>query len=347
MTTEREINLFQMVVLKNVIELYIETGRPVSSRTLKSRFRLGQSSAKIRNTLHELEEMGLLFKPHVSAGRIPTDRGYRRYVDELDKPGPLSRDLIDRIRYKIGRDRGDIRDLMLRTSRMLGEFTQCMGLMMGIFHSYGDVERLRIAQLEGNAAMVIINIEGGADRKVYVDFPKRYRPHIVDRAVQIINERISGYPLEEAHERLESYMKECTGTDRDITARIAAEADLLFDTPYDIRYHFDALTAVADSPEMNNPKILQRLVRLMGERSLMLSIMRERMNDGIMITIGRENPMSELRDFSIITKNFRGEDCDGLFGVLGPTRMSYKLVLSLLNSLGIELEDTEARIRYM
>ncbi len=339
MKAKNDLTPLESGILKKVIDLYITTGSPVSSRTIRDRYRLDSSTANIRKTLHLLEEKGYLFKPHISAGRIPSDMGYRDYVDGIRVAQPLGRKVAEDVRHSIGQEWGDVRDVMYRTSRLISGITRCMGLIMGVMHSYGNVGRLRIVQLEGCGGLVMLSMSAGLERKIFVEFPKRYMPHVIDRAVQIINERISGYPVEEAHQRLEFLFKECDGIEKEITEVLSREAEELFDAPYRLEFHFDGFGKDEELSELQNPRLLQNLVRIMGEKNLMLSVLKERMHDDIVITIGKENLENELEDFSLITRKFNTCDYNGVFGVLGPTRMSYDLVLSLLTMLGAEFQS--------
>jgi heat-inducible transcriptional repressor len=324
-------------ILRNVIDLFVETGEPVSSKMIKSRFRLEESTANIRKILHRLEDMGFLYKPHISAGRIPSDEGYRLYVDDIKTLYPLNRRLGERIRRRIGQDWGDIRDVMAVTSQLLSEFTSYMGLTMGIMHSRSIIERLEIIQLEARGGLIVLTLVPDMVRKVYVEFSKDYPSYILERAVQVINERIAGHPLERAPERLDSFLREASGMEREIATAVSREAEFLFDWPYDFKYHYRGSEKQIDRKELNDPRVLQNLVRLMGERSIMLGVLKSRLEENVSVTIGRENKVQELEDFAIVTRRFKAADCDGLLGVLGPTRMSYKLVLALLNRTAEEL----------
>jgi heat-inducible transcriptional repressor len=211
--------------------------------------------------------------------------------------------------------------------------------MMGVFDSPHVVERLRIVQLEGSLGLVILTLRPPLERKALVAFPKRYRSHIIDRAVQIINERIAGFPLAEAPERLDNVMKDGAGIERDIAQAVRDEAEYLFDRAYDLRYSFKGFDKPVDFPELEDPRILRNLVRIMGERRLMLDVLRHRLNREMVVTIGHENEFEELADFSIVTHRYSTADCSGLLGVLGPTRMSYGLVLALLSTTAEELRS--------
>ncbi|HUV37773.1 MAG TPA: heat-inducible transcriptional repressor HrcA [Patescibacteria group bacterium] len=335
--TVHDISLQERKLLKRVVDLFIETGRPVSSLMLKRHYGLETSTAHIRKSLHVLEDRGLLYKPHVSAGRVPSDAGYRLYVNDIRNINPLNGKVVEEIRRKIGQDFNDIREVMLRTSHLLGELTNYMGFILGVFNCGHVVEKLRIVQLEGTAGLVILTLEPQQERKVLVMFPKRYRSHIIDRAVQIINERIAGYPLTAAPRRLEDVARDGIGIEREIAQAVRNEAEYLFDLAYELRYSFRGFDRPADLYELKDPRILRNLVRIMGERHLMLSVMRDRLNEEMVVTIGRENGFEELADFSIITHRFSAADHNGLLGVLGPTRMSYQLVLALLSATAEEL----------
>jgi heat-inducible transcriptional repressor len=332
---------FESEILIKAIELFIKTGRPVSSWRMKKSYGLSVSTANIRSMLHNMEERGYLFKPHVSSGRVPTDLGYRYYVNELKTLGGLSRSTVAEIKMRIGRDWREVRDVMSVTSRLLSEMTSYMGLVIGIVSASCTVEKLEIVQMEGSRALIVLHLSPERKRNSFVDFPKRYPTHIIDRAVQIINERISGHSLEAAPEVLDDFLRESAGCERDIAEAISAGAEQLFDWAYDLEYHFRGVPELFDNKELNNPRLLQNLVRIMGEKSLMLKVLKTRMQQELMVTIGRENNIDELADFSIVTQKFYAGDCEGLLGVLGPTRMSYRLVLSLLHNMTSELHQLD------
>jgi heat-inducible transcriptional repressor len=324
-------------ILRYVIDIFVETGEPVSSRMIKSHFGLEESTANIRKILHRLEALGYLYKPHVSAGRVPSDSGYRLYVDGIRALGPPSRALAERIRTKIGQDWRDVRELMAATSMLLSDVTDYMGITMGVVQAHRVVERFEIVLLEGRAGIVILTLAPGDARKVYVRFEREYPPYVVESAGRMINERIAGHELEQAPERLESFLRESAGIEREIASTVSREAAFLFDSPYDLEYSYRGIERRGDSLELSNPRILQNLVRLMGERNIMLGVLKNRFESDVSVTIGRENRMRELEDFAIVTRRFRTADCEGILGVLGPMRMSYRLVLSLLGTTAEEL----------
>jgi heat-inducible transcriptional repressor len=324
-------------VLRKVVDLYIETGQPVSSRMVKDFYNLDTSTANIRKVLHKLEEMGFLYKPHVSAGRMPSDLGYRLYVDGMRNVGPLSRRLADKIERKMGQDWNDVRDVISVTSHLLSEFTSYMGLTVGVLHERCVVERFDITGLEGEGAFVILRLVPGMVRKVYVEFSRRYSPRVAERAARMINERVAGHNLETASERLESFLRDSAGAEREIAEVISREAEYLFDWGYYFKYDLTKFDEYNDNQELANPVMLQRLVRLMGERSLMLSVLKTRMTEDVTVTIGSENKVEELEDFTLITRRFANPECNGILGILGPTRMAYGLVFSLLERMAEEL----------
>ncbi|UCF04453.1 MAG: heat-inducible transcription repressor HrcA [bacterium] len=343
MVPGKDLTEYESELLKDLVSLYIREGKPVSSKALKGSFELDTSTANIRKMLHRLEEKGYLYKPHISAGRIPSDLAYRYYVNDIKSVKALDIELVEAIRRRIGQDWDDIRDVMTQTSKLLGELTNYMGLIMGIFSTSVIIERLRIIQLEGTAGLVVLTLFPGVDKHVHIDFSKRYSPYILDRAEQMINERITGHTLEEATPRLKAFVRESIGLEREIVETINAEADTLFEWPYDLKYYFKGSNEQIELFELNNLRILQRLVRLMGEEGLMRQVLQRRMDHDFLITIGRENEVEELEDFSIITHRFTTGTCAGLLGILGPMRMSYNLVLSLLDRMAEELHRLDWR----
>ncbi len=330
----------ESATLRRIVDQYIETGEPVSSKALKRRHALSESTANIRIVMHALEDNGFLYKPHVSSGRIPTDAGYRYYVDNLRDFEKLSRSVLKKINDRIGRDMGDLRDIMLKTSRLLGEITSYMGLIMGVYQSYGVVTRLEISQDIGTRGLIVLKLSSGVDRSVYIDFAKRYREHILHRASLILNERISGCPLDEVSSRLNDLVRESAGIEREITSIILNRAANIFDWPFEFKYYLEGFDFSKRTTEFRDPDFLTRLVAIMGQRHLMLDMMKKRMTEGFVITIGGENSLAELKNFTVATRRFGEDDRKGLLGVLGPTRMSYKLVVPLLTHMANELDKS-------
>jgi heat-inducible transcriptional repressor len=345
MTNGIELTSSEIKMLNYVVELYIRTGVPVSSRMIKRFYHLKDSTANIRKMLHSLEERRFLYKPHISAGRVPADRGYRQYVDGIKTVSPLGGIMVESIRVKIGQDWNDVRDLMSRTSRLLSELTNYMGLIMGLFVEGSIVKRLRLIQLDGGKGLLLLSLYPRNERRVYVELPKKYPVRVVERAMQIINERLAGYPLEEAPARLAGFLKDGAGLEREIAEVVYRETEYLFDWPFNLSYCFLGLERKPELLELSDPRILQNLVRIMGEQHLMLNAMKRRLGDETTITIGRENEMDELNDFSLVTRKFHIDDYDGLLGILGPTRMEYSRVLSLLAGMAEELQQLEIKGR--
>ncbi len=338
MKIARKLTSLESEMLHGVVDLYIDTGCPVSSRTLKARCRLDISTANIRKILFNLEMLGYLSKPHVSAGRVPTDKGYRRYVDSLGTPDPLNRRMIEAIRKRVGREWDDVREIMMKTSRLLGDLTSYMGLFMGVYQACSILERLRIVQTEGNRGLVVLSLRPWKERHVYIDFPKRYLPYVMDRAVQIINERVAGLPVDVASKSLAEYLKTGSGAEKEIAQAVAAEAEYLFNRDYNFDYYFSGGDKHVADAGFNSLSVLRNLVRIMGEKSLILQVLKNRFDHDLTVTIGGENEIEEMEAFSVVTRRFSTDKYDGLVGILGPTRMSYGLVVSLLNRMAEELQ---------
>lgn len=343
MTNIKELDEVQLDLLRKLVALHIRTGYPVSSGALKRLFGLQMSTANIRKILHELEERGFLYKPHVSAGRVPSDLGYRAYVDSIGEMELRDRELLDKIRLRLGQDWDDIKDLMTRTSQLLSELTDYLGLMMGVLQPGICIEGLRIFQLEAMRGLIVVNLESGIERKVYVEFPKDYKPQAVHRAELMLNERIAGHSLTEAPNIIESFLREQQGNEKEIVEVLADETDFLFDWGYDVRFYFKGIEQSLELPEYSNPRILQNLVRLMGARHMMINVLKRRLPHTKLVTIGRENDLEELSEFTLATRKFVAGGCGGLLGILGPMRMPYEKVLFLLDSMAEELHKVKIR----
>jgi heat-inducible transcriptional repressor len=330
-------------MLTRVIDLYISTGKPVSSRKLREMYNLNVSTAKIRMILHHLEESGLLYKPHISSGRMPTDLGYRVYVNEIKGENYISRRFIEMIATKIRKDWFDVREVMTRTSRLLSDLTNYMGLVMGKFTPSLIVEGIKIYRKESNRGIVVIKLKKMEKKVIHIEFARRYPARVIDYAVQMVNENVVGYPMEEAVDRLRFLTGHRVGDESEITKIISREMDQLFSSSIDLMYHFENNPDQIATLELNEPKALKNLVRIMGERTLLIDLMMRRMKEELMVTIGSENELKEFENFSIVTKKFTTPVGEGLLGVLGPTRMSYGMVMELLRCFAEQLTLFEPR----
>src|SRR5918997_6676931 len=187
----------ERMVLEAVIRTYVQTAEPAGSRTLARRFGLGVSPATIRNTMSDLEEKGYLFHPHTSAGRIPTDRAYRVYVDNLMRLAPPSHQEQNTLRAELVGTRSAVEEILRRAAQVLGVLTQELGVAVAPALDQVVLERLELVQVSSDRLLLVFNLRSGVVRTIFVGVPGLVAPGSVQRVAQILNERLSGLTLKE------------------------------------------------------------------------------------------------------------------------------------------------------
>ncbi|MBA3555200.1 MAG: heat-inducible transcription repressor HrcA [Gemmatimonadales bacterium] len=188
--TERELR-----VLEAVVQTYIETAEPAGSQTIARRYGLGVSPATIRNTMSELEDKGYLFHPHTSAGRIPTDRAYRVYVNEIMRLTPLTSQAQDTLRAELIGSRNPVEEILRRAAQVLGVLTQELGVAVAPALDKLVLERLELVQVSSERLLLVFNLRSGVVRTIFVEVPSRLNPISVHEVARILNERLAGFSL--------------------------------------------------------------------------------------------------------------------------------------------------------
>jgi heat-inducible transcriptional repressor len=323
-------------VLEAVIRCYIRNAEPAGSRTLARYFGLGVSPATIRNTMSDLEDKGLLFHPHTSAGRIPTDQGYRAYVDELMPVHPLAEQEKIALAEKISEGGTAIESILHRAAQSLGVLAQELGVALGPTMDRAVLERLELARVSTERLLLVLTLSGGVMRTVFVEVRGEISEEVLAAVVLVLNERLAGLSLEEVRKSLASRLRETSAPPdaRDLLNIFIQEGDQLFDLPPVVGGKDVLLgraSLLADQPEFASGEGMRELIALTETREQLSEFLRRRHDaSGISITIGNEHADPRLDRFTIVTSGYRAGSLSGVIGVIGPTRMPYEKVIALV-----------------
>ncbi|MGH7467253.1 MAG: heat-inducible transcriptional repressor HrcA [Longimicrobiales bacterium] len=324
-------------VLDAVIRTYVETAEPAGSHTVAKRFGLGVSPATIRNAMAELEEKGFLYHPHTSAGRIPTDQAYRYYVDTLMTPVRIARPEQRMLRRQLAEDRdGALDRLIQRAVQVLGLVTGELGV--AIAPKLDDVllERLDAVSLSAEKALLVLTLKNGLVRAVYVDLPIGAPQEVLASVTVILNERLSGQTLAAIKQTLPERLRDAGPGDRkadELLNIFVQSADQLLDAHDTPRgeIHLGRTSVIANQPEFADESRLRQLIELTEERGLLASTLAGRAHSTApTITIGVENGVARLANFTLVTSEYRLGNLTGVMGVIGPTRMPYEKVAAIV-----------------
>jgi heat-inducible transcriptional repressor len=323
----------QLRVLEAVVQTYIQTAEPAGSQTIASRFGLGVSPATIRNTMSELEEKGYLFHPHTSAGRIPTDRAYRLYVDNLIRLSPPSSIDQHTLRQELPGNRSELEEILGRAAQVLSVLTQELGVAVAPALDNLVLERLELVQVSSERLLLVFNLRSGVVRTIFVQVPSTMAPEVVHRVAQLLNERLAGLRLQEIRSSLAERLRDADHTE--VGTRLLnifiEEGDEIFDLSSGrTQVVLGTAQMLADQPEFSSNIRMRDLLEITERRDLLKSALEARRMGGLSITIGAENLDPRLTDFTLVTSSYRAGGLTGVIGVLGPTRMPYEKIIGLV-----------------
>ena len=320
-------------VLEAVIESYVQTAEPAGSRTIARRFPLGVSAATIRNTMSDLEERGYLFHPHTSAGRIPTDRAYRMYVDSL-VPVQVNPEDERQLHEELRSERTPIEGILQKAAQVLGVLTQELGLAVGPSLDHAILERLELIQVASDRLLLVLALTGGLARTIFVEVSAALPREAVTTVGAVLNERLSGLSLREIRTTLRERLRDGGSGpgDAELLNIFIDEADHLVDLPAsdEPQVMLGSAQLLAGQPEFNSNEQMRTLLELTERRDLLRNALRARRGPGLTVSIGGENMDARLNSFTIVTSSYEYGSVAGVIGVMGPTRMPYQKIVALV-----------------
>jgi len=325
-------------VLEAVIRTYVDTAEPAGSRTVSRRFDLGVSPATVRNTMSDLEEKGYLVHPHTSAGRVPTDRAYRFFVDRLMEPPRLSAEEQQKLLQQLDPPASSaVERLVGQAVRALSLLSNELGVALAPRLDEAVLERVELIQVSSDKVLLVATIRGGVVRTVYVDLPVEVPPETLVTLTVVLNERLSGLSLQEIRSTLPHRLRDAhageSGASELLNIFIQSGAELFSLQNLDAsRIHLGSASVLAAQPEFESGPRLKGLIELTERQDLLAEAVGNREHGGkLQITIGGENDAVALADFTLVTAEYRVGGLQGVIGVIGPTRMPYEKVVAIVD----------------
>jgi heat-inducible transcriptional repressor len=345
MAGSSELSARERKVLVAVIQSYVQTAEPAGSRTLARRFGLGVSPATIRNTMSDLEEKGFLFHPHTSAGRIPTDKAYRVYVDALLNLHPVQSPERQRLQDDIGASGTAIENILRRAAQSLGVLTQELGVAIGPRLDDTVLERLDLVRISGGRLLMVLTLGGGMMRTVFVEVPGDIADTALAELALVLNERLAGCSLRDLRTSLASRLRDSSASPAtaELINIFVQEGESIIDSALPSNAETVLLgqaSVLAEQPEFSGPENMRRLITLTETPARLAEAIRKRSGgQGINITIGNEHDDPQLEQFTVVTAEYQVGSLSGVIGVIGPTRMPYEKVISLVTHTSRLLTD--------
>lgn len=328
MLTERQLFLLQLLVND-----YIVSAEPVGSRSISKRDDVHYSPATIRNELADLEEMGYLEKTHLSSGRVPSEKGYRFYVDHLLSPAMLTDLEMDNIRDAYRRKFSENEELIRVTAELLSEFSSYTAIMLGPELLEMKLKHIQLVKLSENQGVLIIVTDTGHVENRVVSFPDEIRAEDIEKIVNILNDKLNNVPLYQLQSRLNAEVRNALRENTSDYEHVMAllKDGLAINDPEQIFY--SGKNNILSQPEFQDiDKVISLLNVFEGK-----DLVRELMNmpsGGLHIRIGKENKLNGIEDCSLITTTYSADgEHLGTVAVIGPKRMAYPRVITLIDVL--------------
>lgn len=318
-------------ILEAIIEDYIATAEPVGSRTISRKHGFALSPATVRNVMADLEEMGFLASPHTSAGRVPTDKAYRFYVNTLLRVNRGDRDLEgDFDRYKVtGKDVGEI---LKETSRMLSSLSRYTSVVLAPHFNTTILRHIDFVKLGDKRLLAILVTQAGLVQNKLVETEEEVSPEDLVKMSNYLNELLQGLPIAQVKARiLEEMKKEKNLYDTLFSQALKLSEQSLEDADTD--FFIEGQSNILEQPEFADVGKMKEIFRAFEEKSRIIRLLDSCLNaQGIHIFIGGETHLTEMEGMSLITSTYgTGKNVVGVLGVIGPTRMGYAKVIPIVD----------------
>lgn len=326
-------------VLQAIVEEYINTAEPVSSNSLTSNHGLNCSSATIRNEMADLEKSGYLDKTHTSSGRIPSEKGYRYYVDELLKEDDISIEEIKYISSKLETKVNEIEDLTKIAANTISEVTHYTTVSIGPKATSQIIKEIKFILLGTRMMMAVILTDTGMVKETIIKFDEDITQRQVETMNYMFNNKLKGQPIETIDRPLEEYLYDEMTYSVNVIKPIIEQIKKVLQ---DEQIYLEGANKSFDLPEFNSLEVAKNFINVLDTKELVSDMLNSGFADDIHVYIGEENQKEELKDFSVVTFKHKvnGKNV-GTIGIIGPKRMDYSKVISVMKYINKKLKEIE------
>ncbi len=333
----------KVTILKAIIKTYLETGEPVGSRTISKYTDLQLSSATIRNEMSDLEEMGYILQPHTSAGRIPSDKGYRFYVDRIMQERDQEVTEVKELMIK----RVDRLELVLKKlAQLLANNTNYAAMISGPQYHRNKLKFIQLSQIDPHKLLVVTVVEGNLIRNKVVTIQEEISPEELLNLNIMLNSSLNGLTIDEINLGVISRLKEQAGSHSQVIDLVLNEvAAVIAADEEDLPIYTSGATNIFKYPELSDGEKASQLIHTLEQKEMLQELITDvnhsEEDSGIQVYIGEETPLQAMKDCSVVTANYElGEGIRGTIGIIGPKRMDYERVLRTLRNLMRQLDTT-------
>ena len=344
---ELELSERQITILDAVIRNYLATGEPVGSRTISKYTDLNLSSATIRNEMSDLEEMGYIVQPHTSAGRIPSDKGYRLYVDHLIEQNEKKDKEISDMKEFVIEKTEKMDKILKQAAKMLATNTNYATLVSAPDVNHNKVKFIQLSQVDDQHLLAVIVMNNNMVRNKMVNLYEALDNETILKLNILLNTSLNGLAMNEINLGTIARLKEQAGIHSGIVSDVLDALVQTFAESEDLKIYTSGATNILKYPELSDSDSAATLLSAFEEKEELASLVTESLSDsektdngtGIQVYIGNESPIQTMKDCSVVTATYDlGEGVKGTIGIVGPKRMDYEKVMDNLKTLKSQLD---------
>lgn len=338
---ENELDERKTTILKAVIRNYLETGEPVGSRTISKYTDLNLSSATIRNEMSDLEEMGYIVQPHTSAGRIPSDKGYRFYVDQL----MAERDKeVSEMKSFVIEQTEKVDNVLQQVAKILATNTNYATMVTAPHSGHNKVKFMQLSNVDENHILAVIVLEGNLVKNKMITVQEAINNEDMLKLNILLNTSLTGLTISEINLGTIAALKEKAGIHSKVVSDVLDAVAEVISEGEDLQVYTSGATNFLKYPELSDSAKASELLNAFEEKKELVSLIADKLEDenstGIQVYIGDESSIQTMKDCSVVTATYElGEGVKGTIGIIGPKRMDYENVMDNLKNLKSQLDE--------
>lgn len=333
---ERKIKIMQAIIRN-----YLETGEPVGSRTISKYTDLNLSSATIRNEMADLEEMGYILQPHTSAGRIPSDRGYRLYVDTMMEEKDKE---LEELKEMMLEREDKVDHLLKQVAKLLAINTNYATMISAPTVHRNKLKFIQLSKVDVNQLLAVIVVEGNVIKNNILSVSEELTDETLLKLNILLNTHLNGLALEEINLGMITVLKQQAGLHSDIVGDVIDAIAEGINADEELEIYTSGANNIFKYPELADQQKASEIINTFEEKQLLTELVQETLSDesntGIQVYIGNETPIQTMKDCSVVTATYElGEGMRGTIGIIGPKRMDYDKVVGTLKTITHQLDD--------
>ncbi len=341
MVSAQGLNERKLTILHAIIKTYLETGEPVGSRTISKYTDLSLSSATIRNEMSDLEELGYIVQPHTSAGRIPSDKGYRLYVDMLMEE--KEQELNEKQEQML--EKADkMEKLLKQAAKVLASNTNYATMVSTPMNSANKLKFIQLSMVDEEQIIAVIVLGGNVIKNRIINVDEPLSNENLLKLNMLLNTTLNGMSIEEINLGLIARLKEQAGIHSEVIGNVLDAVADVIQIDEDMQIYTSGTTNIFKYPELSDKQSAQEIISAFEEKQQLTELVTQTLskeeNTGIQVYIGDETPVQNMKDCSVVTATYElGDGMKGTIGIIGPKRMDYEHVLKSMKRLQSELDQ--------